>query len=490
MYPTKISERTEGCPAQPEDSVTMASSSDVVLHAFHDFIQEERMRSFKFLAQHSHRYMQQNELLVASPAEADHINLVRERVNPRKTAGYDVQYYTFTQPLALGSLQRTVAFLVPYAVKCSIHSMKVVDLLDEVLSYVTPATTWFHNTYDWDTEHGMQSPDVQNDEQRMWWDNNGKTFRLLDLPPELRETVYLHTIGCIMAPITHTKRSTGNTNVYLALGISTGPKTRAGRYRDPDIQRPNMSILQLNKQIHKEATEVAYRDTTKRICTLGRHGKSPIRGFGPRLLALPYLLYFLPREAPHPAFLRHIQLEMSARTYFNFVGIQARKNQPLHSRRIRIPFGITSLRTFPALRSLDFRFVSPKHPDAACPWSSNQTRQNPEVLHHSCQKLWIDWFFVFAWDALIELNDKRRQGVKNSTKPIRSSLSGCVKDSTRKHWQSIFDDECMADYTDSIKAGVLQIRRDKTDTESIPCHCSTPCSAPWAEESRESLVEF
>lgn len=89
----------------------------------------------------------------------------------------------------------------------------------------------------------------------------------------------------------------------------------------------------------------------------------------------------------------------------------------------------------------------------------------------------------------MELNNKRQQDVKNSTKSIRFSLSGCVKNSTRKHWQSIFDDECMADYTNSIKARELQIRRDKTDTEPIPCHCSTPCSAPWAEEGRESLVE-
>lgn len=140
------------------------------------------------------------------------------------------------------------------------------------------------------SSHEMKSPDVQNDEQRMWWDNNGKTFRLLDLPPELRETVYLHTIGCIIAPDLRTDRSTGKIKVYLGLGLSTEPKTRAGRYRDPDIQRPNVSILQLNKQIRQEAMEVAYRDTIKRISTLGKDVNHLMMDLSPRLLSLPFLL--------------------------------------------------------------------------------------------------------------------------------------------------------------------------------------------------------
>ncbi|KAF2148818.1 hypothetical protein K461DRAFT_53239 [Myriangium duriaei CBS 260.36] len=73
------------------------------------------------------------------------------------------------------------------------------------------------------------------DSQLAWWLMNGKSFRLLDLPPELRDTIYDRASGSVIEPYSKdTISSTGRSYKRL----------------------PNLSLLLANKQIYHEITGV------------------------------------------------------------------------------------------------------------------------------------------------------------------------------------------------------------------------------------------
>jgi hypothetical protein len=122
-----------------------------------------------------------------------------------------------------------------------------------------PAASWLQQAYDWDDSWVMKFSEERYEEQQLWWDQNGKHFKLLDLPRELREAVYLQIIGPVILPDEYRLR------VVLGQGLSYGNSKRPGRNCDPDIESPNMAIMRINKQIREEANLVAHRDTIKRL---------------------------------------------------------------------------------------------------------------------------------------------------------------------------------------------------------------------------------
>ena len=235
---------------------------------------------------------------------------------------------------------------------------------------IAPATTWLRETYTWDNTWEMRVPTEQYAEQQRWWDSNGKTFPLLSLPPEMREAIYLQIVGPVVLPELIATRAT------VGRGLTDGGSGREGARRDPDIPKPNMSIMRVCKLVRREAMQVAFRDTRKRFRTLGSLSHS----FSP-------LLRFMSTLSSHTSFLRTVQLEMSAAQYFHFFGVHPRRGEPLRAMSSRCSDMLTVLK---ALQELDLRFVSPKHKDAVCPWSLG------EEATHSCQKIWIDWLFLFC----------------------------------------------------------------------------------------------
>ncbi|KAF1936167.1 hypothetical protein EJ02DRAFT_459764 [Clathrospora elynae] len=446
-------------------SVISSMPMDPIIKALHDFIQEERKRDFSFLAQYSHCYKDQTELLVVSRADVDDVSPILKAAGSTAIANL-ADWYIFTEPLRTDGFARTVAIQVAPGSITTVKKMTIVDFCKKHVTSV-PAATWIRDTYGGDDMWAMKFTEMQYEEQRKWWSSTSQSFRLLDLPAEMREAIYLQIIGPIVVPdvITYPKKK-----VIIGTGLSIGDESRTGLNSDPDVKGPNMRIMLVCKQVLAEATTVAHRDTTKRFTTLGSKRGDPYADerMGPQSTA-GVIWGSATRFAPHAAFLRHIQLEMSAAQYFEFIGIRPRTGSPLLTGQ-HSALHIGTLRRFTALKTLDFRFISPKHKDARCPWATTGfAMAAPRLLTtHSCQKKWIRWFFVFAFPSL--------QLLKTS-KGVKFSLSGCVKTSTRTYWERVLNDIRVDEYATIkfLKQQILQMMQ--TDDNAIECQCSNSCAS-------------
>ena len=291
-------------------------------------------------------------------------------------------------------------------------------------------------------------------------------LKFLNLPSELRIEIYLHIIGHVIVPDIVT--DSNKQRLVFGVGQSFPNTSRAERNRDPEIQRPDLAIMLVNKQVHREAMAVANHDTLKRFTTVRL---LKIRGPKTR----PSVIWNnAPRLAFHidtkQSFLRHVQLEMSAYDYFVSIGIHPQPGNPL-ARCPASALNLSLLHSIPSLQTLDLRFVSPKHKLAKCPWSHPQDQNST----HSCQKKWIGIFLTFAWDTLHAL--KVNRGVK-------ISLSGCIKDSTRTAWQYLLNDS-RVDHTPRIKLWEKEVKAAKTDNMPLPCDCTYPCAGDGALEVKQ-----
>ncbi|KAF1911390.1 hypothetical protein BDU57DRAFT_461620 [Ampelomyces quisqualis] len=452
------------------------SRAQEIVDGVHGFIEEERRRNFYFLGQHSHRYTKHDELLVVSPATSEEIDHLRKSDRDGQLIEYlDADWFTFTEPISCNSSSHTVAITLPQDEAASIGNMTfTVPLLKDAPKSST-AVTWLHETYDWDDMWSMKFREQQLEEQRIWWASTGKAFRLLNLPLELRELVYLHTIGPVVLPDLCKRMDFGK-------GLAYRITKRIGRNRDPDFEAPNMKIALLNKKVHHEALLVANRDTFKRLRAVGFRERSSA-STKPALCITGLAMKIALRE-PRATFLRNVQLEMSAAACFESIGQKMLNTSIAFQPYARRTFYLNSLIAFPALQNLDFRFISPQHPDAICPWYNSA---QPDK--HSCQKVWIEWFFALGFTILANLRE---------TKPaLRFSLSGCVKTSTKTYWEHLLNDK-HTDHMPAILAKRKEIREKRKENSMLKCECSYPCDrlgrqalgkkVEWEEEELRRIV--
>jgi hypothetical protein len=454
-----------------DDSSQSASNAQVpcntIISELHRFIQEERVRSFDFLGQYSHEFMNQDDLLVVAPASADDIDDLRTRDLKTKqlTAYADEQWYEFNEPMGISSYLVAITVMPGGdSLKGSlIDRMTITAPLLNAMPRSSSATTWLRDTYNWVDDGRMKFSAAQYEEQRLWWNHTTQHFRLMHLPLELRESIYLQIIGPIILPDIHRSK------VVLGAGLISYDKSDESKMRrDPDIDNPNMRILRVSRQLRTEATMVAYRDTFKRLRNIGSKVDST---FIPRT-PISSIANALRTSSPHASFLRNIQLEMSATQYCAFISLKPKRGDPLASTNRQGALHINNIRLFAGLQRLDFRFISPKHPEASCPWSA-LSPHGRGIGEHSCQKVWIEWFFVLAYARLRALS---------SSQPIRYTLSGCVKTSTRQYWEQVLNDN-RTDYKVAAKAALKKL----TETAyrkggvkewvdgPVPCGCRMPC---------------
>ena len=320
------------------------------------------------------------------------------------------------------------------------------------------AVGWLQHRYCSDATDtwAMQFSEVQYDEQRLWWNSTGQAFRFLDLPAELRVNIYLHAIGPVVVPDLILDASSQEPRLVIGIGQSLGNRKRLGITRDPDIQPPNMHIMLANKQVHGEVCELIVRNTTKRFTSLRNQRTGP-------LASADDIFKHASNHPPDPSYLRHIQLEMTAAQYFSFINIVPLPDEPF----ARAPTGDGSLEALSQLRTLttlDFRFISPKHPSAECPFAA--VVASPAALH-SCQKKWIDLFFALCFSAL--------RNLITANKNMSVTLSGCVKTSSRRYWEAVLNDN-RTDHSPEVEHMEHRARNDKTDDGPLECECSYPCA--------------
>lgn len=455
--PERTSESKAKAPCKPQPL------SDRVIAILHDFIKEERKRDFSFLGKYSYCYKNAKSLLEIEPASQYGIAATKKKDDDFENAGW----YTFTEPI--DHSRRMVAINILNQENVKIEGMTI----GTGTSNMRDATSWIRDTYCTDLQKTWPkkfSP-MQYDEQKKWWAKTGKFFKLLQLPLELREEIYRHVIEPVVVPDIVTE---GTRRFIFGVGQFFGPTSVAERNRDPDVPRPNLNIIYVNKQVCRQSCSVACRESIKRFTTL-RSGL--VRGPRQSLFKIwQHALSMPPELALQTGFLRHIQIEMDAREHFACIGIYPNSGYPLRAEAPHV-MKLTELALLNGLQTLDLRFISPKHRLARCPWAMASSESRP----HSCQKKWIESWVVMAWDTLRNLR---------TTKGVKISLSGCIKTSTVDFWETKLnaagdgDTELVKSMEHAMKAEILL--RSHSREMVFPCRCTYPCVGT----SADLLVNF
>ena len=466
--------------AESQHTPPTTDTEDHVNRTIKAFAITERRSNFYFLGRYSHKYTI-DCILKISPADQKRINdyVKALKLDPSSFTG--CTWYIFFQPIF------GLEDIVPIRSGPQNDTSGEPTLDGMMAMHIEDTKSWmpfhdwmrkrfeWHSKCDWTQRGGAQ---LQLENQAIWWNYNGKHFKLMDLPLEVRELIYVEILGggTILPRV---RRN----HVTLGCGHTVRSKSRAGSKIDPDIEGPNTPFLRTSRQVYQEATDAVWREATKRFNWKFDFTWSKIldvQRFG------------------HPKALTRIQLELPALLFFELIGIQTLPRMPFRS----ITPGtnavtIALLKSLQTIQSVDFRFISPNHPDAVDPWTLNLLRVTSSG--HSCQKVWIHWFFILCFEQLRDWTyTNRNEKNEMVTRKTKITMSGCIKTSTRQEWEAIFANEGTMDpsgkrlsYAGDIEIAKRRIMATSPASLPIPCCCSVPCYAPeTANDMYRQLMRY
>ncbi|KAH4923595.1 hypothetical protein HBI79_169570 [Parastagonospora nodorum] len=312
-------------------------------------------------------------------------------------------------------------------------------------------------------------------EQLAWWADNGMVFQLMDLPLELRETIYDQITGPYLWP--HTARiqpvQLGQTYTRSNLEPIRMFDPTMVDWRDPIWKRligssqfhldpsgnrppPFTSIIGTNTQIKSEFCNNAYRNATM-------HFQDDFN---------LHLAICSPQISCH---IRSISIGFPNSSLFNFVGFVQHHHQPFVPMD-RIPVKI--LCQLKTLEHIEFHFqVTPPRLPNGMPCLDPFLRQvlMNNMTDVTCQKVLVDWFLTLALAYIRHIP--------------HISISGHVKNSTRADWEAIFEDERQGIEHD-MSAQVQNILSLHWTNFPILCACQHPCDwwkqrGPYPEGERD-----
>ncbi|KAF2814582.1 uncharacterized protein BDZ99DRAFT_471993 [Mytilinidion resinicola] len=187
--------------------------------------------------------------------------------------------------------------------------------------------------------------DVGFQKQAMWWARNGKQFRVMELPKELRLAVFGQAIGVGLYSEASFRATEDGEEIWIAsLGYGYKPPEEwAGTARRADIvDVPNYALLRVSKQVYAECRDAAF---LSRVSFADQTHADIL----PLLKTLRVLI---------PNVFTHIGLSFSMMEYIYFFGIRV---QPwLDEGRIASPPPACNfLLNVPTLQRLGIKLPSP-----------------------------------------------------------------------------------------------------------------------------------
>ncbi|KAJ4359663.1 uncharacterized protein N0V89_000219 [Didymosphaeria variabile] len=292
-------------------------------------------------------------------------------------------------------------------------------------------------------------------QQTQAWSRNGKTFRLLDLPREIRDMIYLYAMGktgsfklfmmdTVSKDLTHclpTSKKIGwlggstaatdrNTDVKDSLSVLIAP-SNSGRllqerdqicegdnrlalvFRNKEMcgnrsSYPHLVPLLVNKQVHEEVICAQWKLTTKRVDVF--NWQHPWKTKGCLDLIKTYQAHY------SLGALGRVQLYLDHYTYariFPSKGLAYDKAADMI---------VDFLAALPPIQILEFHFAG---------WDDEVHEERHSFL--MCYKVSIDWYLRTLLGQIRHLIQRGRFN--------RIVVSGHVKHSTRAMWETIFADE-------------------------------------------------
>ncbi|EON67550.1 hypothetical protein W97_06918 [Coniosporium apollinis CBS 100218] len=182
--------------------------------------------------------------------------------------------------------------------------------------------------------------------QFMWWFSNGKTFRFLELPLEIRSMIYVQALGPVVEPAFESPR------ISLGHGFREQNQKLSPEDGLETHDAPNYAILHLNKQVYHEAIQEGWEKTWKRVT---------------RYCALILLLYHCnPRTATSFGLanpisvcaIRYVQLAFPIQEHLKLFGI-AMAGRALRA-WVSKKFSSKQFRSLNTLKHLELNFTTPK----------------------------------------------------------------------------------------------------------------------------------
>ncbi|KAK3722926.1 hypothetical protein LTR37_002071 [Vermiconidia calcicola] len=288
------------------------------------------------------------------------------------------------------------------------------------------------------------------EQQSRWWLANGKKFRILELPSEIREVIYAFAFGAKVEP------------------YPTNRSRRLGQYTRLILTRkPNSSLLRTCKLIYQEASNILFMYTPFYVEHYG-------------------VVSALLRNIPQRSSIRQLELALTHDDFFRMFG-----GKPDENGERREPSRASKALRRMNINRLELKFAPPSAVTAS------------DWLDGACQKTVVDWILEAAWPAICGHPVQISGYVKNLQK--RAFEASCLVERKRfEFWQGqnlaaggdvgeLEDyDEWLAEMT-SEEGGVRLDGKDvevtfevglTTVTEWTPvCLCKTACmGGQWDPE--------
>jgi hypothetical protein len=151
-----------------------------------------------------------------------------------------------------------------------------------------------------------------------WYRQNGRFFRFMNIPTELRLEIYRFMIGTQIYP---ELRSVPKKEVKMVLGNGFIPKAPLLALKnthglDDEVPPPNTALLQLNKHISAECYDEAWKEawTERRYCFAELQKMSDV---------VRYITLSSKGIVPSASTLKHVELNLGNDEYLKFFGMEA-----------------------------------------------------------------------------------------------------------------------------------------------------------------------